>query len=149
MHYRLQPASARVDRPAWAWLGIALELATAVGAIPVGLSMIGDPSGSSLGMSQSWIADSVFGSYLVPGIYLFVMNGLGMVVLAGLSVARHWTAPWLTGVLGTGLVIWIVVQLVAIPSMRSPLQVAFLAIGLVLGVIALAWLRRTDQLRLW
>jgi hypothetical protein len=71
-----------------------------------------------------------------------------MIVLAALSVVRHRYAPWLTGVLGTGLVIWIGVQLIVMPEF-SPLQAMFGAIGLVLSVISVVWLRRTGQLRLW
>jgi hypothetical protein len=61
---------------------------------------------------------------------------------------RHWTAPWLTGVLGTGLVIWIVVQVLVMPEVMW-LQGLFLVVGVVLDVISLAWLRATGQLRLW
>jgi hypothetical protein len=63
-------------------------------------------------------------------------------------VRRHWTAPWLTGVLGVGLIIWILVQLAVMPETMI-LQWIFLATGIALGFVALFWLRRTGQLRLW
>ena len=66
-------------------------------------------------------------------------------MLAGLSVLRHPTAPWLTGVLGTGLLVWILVQLVLMPE-ASPLQAVFGSIGLVLMGISVLWLRATGQL---
>ena len=84
----------------------------------------------------------------MPGLYLFAMNGIGMIVAAGLIAVRHWSASWLTGILGAGLVIWILVQLVIMPEVMW-LQWLFLTVGIALGVIALGWLRRTDQLRLW
>ncbi len=148
MHAHLVPASHRVERPWYAWLGVALELATALTAIPVGWMLMMDPSGAGIGLPSSWIEASPFGSYLVPGLYLFAMNGIGMLVVAGLTVMRHWSAPWLTGALGVGLIVWILVQLAIMPETMW-LQWTFLAVGTALGFVALFWLRRTDQLRLW
>lgn len=138
----------RVERPWYVWPAIGLELVTAAGAIPVGLLLIGDPSGAAMQLPQAWVDDTVFGSYLVPGLYLFAMNGLGMVAVAGLSLYQHWIAPWLTGFLGIGLIIWILVQLVVMPETMW-LQWLFLAAGISLGFVALFWLRRSGQLKLW
>ena len=139
------PADRRVERPGYVWLAVALELFTAVGAIPVGIMLLSDTSGAAVGFPAGWIEATPFGSYLLPGIYLFLMNGIGMLVLVGLTVSRHRYAPWLTGVLGVGLAIWIAVQLVVMPE-TSFLQATFGAIGIVLSVISVAWLRRTGQL---
>lgn len=144
MHLRVPR---RVERPRYAWVAIALEVFTAIGAIPVGLVFLSDPSGGAMGLPQGWIEATPFGSYAIPGAYLFAMNGIGMLVVAGASVMRHWSAPWLTGVLGTGLVIWILVQVLVMPEPMW-LQGVFLAVGLVLDAISLAWLQRTGQLRL-
>jgi hypothetical protein len=146
LHTQLRPASASIDRPWYAWLAVVLELFTALGAIPVGIMLITDPTGAGVGFPAGWIEATPFGSYLVPGIYLLAMNGIGMVVLAALTVLRHPFAPWLTGVLGTGLATWIGVQLVVMPEV-SFLQLIFGVIGLALMAISVAWLRRTGQLR--
>jgi hypothetical protein len=143
----LRPAAEPLPRPTYVWIAVVLELFTALGAIPVGLSLVRDPSGAAIGLPHDWIEASPFGSYLVPGLYLLVMNGVGMLVVAGLSIARHPTAPWLTGILATGLLIWILVQLVVMPEV-SPLQAVFGSVGVVLMGIATLWLRRTGQLRL-
>jgi hypothetical protein len=137
-----------VERPWYAWLALFLQLATALTAVPVGLSLMLDPSGAGIQLPTEWIQESVFGSYFVPGMYLFAMNGLGMILAASLIWLRHWSAPWLTGILGAGLIIWILVQLVVMPEVMW-LQWAFLAVGIVLGFSALFWLRRTGQLKLW
>jgi hypothetical protein len=137
-----------VERPGFVWIGVALQLLTAVTAVPVGWSLMTDPSGAGIGLPNEWIANSVFGSYFVPGLYLFAMNGFGMVVAALLAVRRHWSAPWMMGVLGVGLVVWILVQLAIMPE-TSALQWVFLVTGIALGFVALFWLRRTGQLRLW
>ncbi len=137
-----------IERPWYALLAIPLQLVTALGALPVGWSLVTDPSGAGMAMPSDWISGSIFGTYFVPGIYLLLMNGLGMLVAAGLILWRHWFAPWWTGILGAGLVIWILVQLVLLPE-TSWLQWFFLFSGVALGFVALFWLRRTGQLKLW
>jgi hypothetical protein len=52
------------------------------------------------------------------------------------------------GALGVGLIVWIVVQVLVMPEVFW-LQGVFGAIGVALGFIALFWLRRTGQLRVW
>lgn len=146
MHAQLIPAGSRVERPRYILLAMLLELFTAAGAIPVGIMLVTDPTGAGVGFPPGWIEGTPFGSYLVPGLYLLVMNGLAMVALVGLSLVRHWSAPWLTLVLGTGLVIWIAVQLVVMPEV-SVLQAVFGIIGLALAAAGTAWLLQTGQLR--
>ena len=148
MQLQIVPAGRRVERPRYAWLALAAAVFTGVLAIPVGLMFIADPTGASMQLPPGWIEDTVFGSYLVPGLYLLLVNGVGMLVLAGLILARHWTAPWLTAILGVGLVIWILVQVAIMPETMI-LQPIFLVTGLLMGFVALFWLRRTGQLRLW
>jgi hypothetical protein len=143
----LGPAATPLVRPRFVWVAVVLELFTAVGAIPVGLSLVRDPTGAGVGLPTAWIEASPFHSYLVPGLYLLLANGVGMLLLAALSVARHPVAPWLTGILGTGLVVWIAVQAIVLPEL-SPLQLVFGLIGVALAGIGAAWLRTTGQLRL-
>jgi hypothetical protein len=147
MIVHLAPAT-RVARPPYVWLAVILEVITGILAIPVGLSFATDPTGSGMGVPTAWIEGTPFGSYFVPGLYLLLVNGVGMLLVAALSVVRHWSAPWLTGVLGVGMVIWIVVQILLLPATMI-LTWVFLAIGLTVGVVALFWLRATGQLRLW
>lgn len=90
----------RLDRPPYAWLAVAVGPFTAVLALPVGRSLIIDPTGAAVGMPLKWIEGSVFGTYLVPGIFLLGMNGVAMVVLAVFALAGQRLAPWLTGALG-------------------------------------------------
>jgi len=142
------PDATRVERPAFVWIAIVLEVFTALGAIPVGLMFLADPTGQLVQVPRGWIEATVFGSYVVPGLYLLLVNGLGMLALAFLSVRRHPVAPWLTGTLGVGLIIWILVEILLLPETMF-LTWIFLATGVALGFVALFWLRRTGQLRLW
>lgn len=141
MHAIRHLPSTTIERPRWALIAVPLEVVTAIGAIPVGIAFLTDPTGGSMGLPRGWIEATVFGSYLVPGLYLLAMNGVGMLVAAGLTLARHWTAPWLTAILGAGLVIWILVQVAVMPE-TSALQAVFGSIGVALTAIGVAWLRR-------
>ena len=137
---QLQPFD-RIERPRYAWIAAGLEVFTAVGAIPVGLLFLSDPTGASVGLTHGWIERTPFGSYIVPGLYLVAVNGLAMLVAAWLIVRRRAAAPWLTGMLGIGLVIWILVQVAVLPELSS-LQAVFAAVGLALIAVSIAWLRR-------
>ena len=148
MHVELAPRLTRIARPPYVWVAVILEVLTGIMAVPVGLSFLQDPTGRGLGIPQGWIEATPFGSYVIPGIYLLAVNGAAMFVLAALTVRRHWIAPWLTGTLGVGLIIWIAVEIITLPETMF-LTWVFLAIGLALGFIALFWLRRTGQMRLW
>ena len=148
MHVEITPRSHHVERPAWVWVAVVLELLTGILAVPVGWAFIQDPTGRAIGVPQGWIESTVFGSYFIPGLYLLAMNGFAMVALAVLTVRRHWIAPWLTGALGVGLIIWIAVEIVTLPE-TMVLTWVFLVIGFALGFTALFWLRRTGQMRLW
>ena len=148
MQIEIAPRSREIERPFYVWIAVILEMLTGFLAIPVGWSFLQDPSGSSLGIPQGWIESTVFGSYVIPGIYLLLVNGCAMFAAALLTVRRHWIAPWLTGALGVGLIIWILVQIVTLPQTMI-LTWVFLANGFALGLIALSWLRKTGQLRLW
>ena len=140
--------AARVTRPPYVWLAVVIEVVTALLAIPVGLAFITDPSGRAMQLPQGWIEATPFGTYLIPGLYLVAVNGLAMLVAAALAIVRHPLAPWLTGALGAGMIIWIGVQIAVMPETMF-LTWVFLAVGFVLGFVALFWLRHTGQLRLW
>ena len=137
-----------IPRPRYVWLAVVIELLTAITAIPVGWMLMSDPSGGGIQLPPEWIEATPFGSYLIPGMYLFTMNGFGMLLAAVLTQIRHWSAPWLTGFLAVGLIVWILVQLAVMPEIMW-LQPLFLGAGVVLGFIALFWLRATGQMRLW
>ena len=148
MQIEIAPHPQQIERPPYVWIAVALEILTGIVAVPVGWSFLQDPTGQTLGLPQGWIESTVFGTYFVPGLYLLAVNGVAMLALAVLSIRRHWIAPWLTGALGVGMIIWIAVEVVTLPETMI-LTWLFLAVGFALGFVALFWLRRTGQLRLW
>jgi len=108
----------------------ALEAFTALGAIPVGISMLSDTTGSGMGMSPELLANSPLNSFLLPGLFLLVVNGFANLGAAILSFARHRLAGHAGLILGVALILWIVIQVWWI-SLSSILQPLFFIIGII------------------
>jgi hypothetical protein len=127
------------------WLKILaaiLLLLNAAGAFYGGLNFMLHPDGSSLRITVEWLRYSPFDNYLIPGIILFVVNGLGsLVALAALLIRmRHYESfVVVEGILLSG---WIVVQVLMLRSVQS-LHVMYFMFGAVIFACGVALLRQT------
>ena len=90
-------------------LGVVQAL-VGVGAVAGGLALVLDPSGESLGTPIELLEKTPFATFLVPGIVLFIVNGLGSLAGAIASFARQRHAGEMAVALGAFLVAWIAVQ---------------------------------------
>lgn len=90
-------------------LGV-LQVFIGIGAVAGGLGLALDPRGESLGIPLALLDETPFATYLIPGIVLFAVNGLGSLAGALASFARHRYAGKAGMALGTFLVVWIAVQ---------------------------------------
>ncbi|MCD4734321.1 hypothetical protein K8R78_08820 [bacterium] len=90
-------------------LGI-LQIFIGIGAVPAGLMMLLDPSGSSLGMPLSMLANTPFPNFLIPGIFLLMVNGIGSILGGLASFRRYRHADKIAVGLGVFLILWIVAQ---------------------------------------
>jgi len=90
-------------------LGV-LQVFIGVGAVAGGLALVLGPSGESLGTPIELLEKTPFATFLVPGIVLFIVNGLGSLAGAVASVARQRYAGEIAVALGAFLVAWIAVQ---------------------------------------
>ena len=115
-------------------------LFTGIGALAGGTPLMLDPSGKALGFSVKWLHGSPFANYLIPGIVLFVVIGLGTLVAAFIL----WKKPeisWLTTMAAGGaLIIWILVQ-VSILGYLSILQPIFFIIGVLEFVLGFSYIK--------
>jgi hypothetical protein len=119
-------------------LGI-LQLIIGLGAVGGGLVLILDPSGSNLGIPVELLKSTPFSTYLVPGIVLLVVNGLGSLVGAAASFIRHRFAGETAMALGVFLVVWILLQVYWFTGFHW-LHALYLGLGLLESV--LGWLLR-------
>lgn len=109
-------------------LGI-LEMIVALGAIPAGISMIFTPDGSGIGLDLAWLERSPFETFLVPGIFLLVFNGVLQLIGAWLTFRRVAVAGIFGVAVGLVLIFWLLAQIYYL-ELTHFLQVVFFVIGL-------------------
>jgi len=118
----------------------ALALFVGVGGMFGGVQMLGDPV-HPMGLSPQMIANSPYDSYTQPGLLLLLLLGFIPALVAVGLLVRSRGAGAGAGVLGGGLVAWIVVQW-ALLADRLWLQPVIFAIGAVMVAVALLAYRR-------
>jgi len=140
----------QATRPWTIWIVTLLLAFLALMAIPVGWMMMRAPHADLLGMPVAWIARTPFRSFLVPGIFLFGLLGLGSLCASyGLLARPGWVWPqrmnpfrtlrwewaFATG-LGVAFMIWITVQVLSL-RMYFWLQPVVFVAGLAIVLIML------------
>lgn len=115
---------------------VALSLVAGLPALFCGASLVLRPDGSGIGLPLSLLQRSPFHDFLVPGILLFGVIGVGSTWSALLHFARSNLAGPVSFVSGAALVVWIVVEMIMLCSMH-PLQVAYLILGVWIAVESL------------
>lgn len=150
------PMRAPNKKPATLWLLFFLACFEVLSAVPYGLALFLDPTGTWVGMSTEMLAGSSFPDFRIPGFILLTVLGLGAL---GLALAlhrqpacswaaklnpckrRHWT--WSASIIyGLALMIWIATQ-VGMIGFNSWLQPFHFALGLAFIILALTPSLRT------
>jgi hypothetical protein len=130
-----------VPRPA---LGVAGKISIAgliflgIGALAGGIALVMRPDGSAMGFDTAILAGSPFADFLVPGLILGGLFGVGSLVVAAMGLRHQPLAPFLAFAIGLAQMIWIVVQLGIIREV-SFLHPLMFATGLVIAVAAVPW----------
>lgn len=112
-----------------------LHFIVGIGALAGGSACLVNPI-SPLGASSEMLAGSPFSTFLIPGLFLFFLFGVGNFAAGILSLKRITWYGYLGLILGGGMVIWIVVQVIIIKSIVF-LHVLFFIIGLIQASIGL------------
>jgi hypothetical protein len=143
------------SRPLLVWALVVPMAFLSIGGFFGGLSFIADRTGRALGADASWLERTPVGDFLLPGLFLFGIFGVGVAVLIGGLITRrpdrnlwshHWS--WL-GTIGMGavLVSWIGYELLVFDD-RMILQPILIAVGLaVIGIPLLPSMRRSYAAR--
>ncbi len=95
-------------------LAITLTLFTGLNALIAGFLFIIDPSGDKLGLSVAYLQSSPFTSYLIPGLTLFTVIGIGNLITTIYLLRKKPIASRLlkwNGLLLTG---WILIQMIMV-----------------------------------
>ena len=140
-----QPLAARsapvIPRPELHVAGkvaVAALILLGLGALAGGLALVLRPDGSVMHFDVALLAGSPFTDFLVPGLILGGLFGIGSLVVAAMGLAHARLAPFLAFGIGCGQMIWIVVEL-AIINELSFLHPMFFGLGLLIAVAAVPW----------
>jgi len=129
----------------FATTALSLEVLLSVGALAGGAALVLGPRGEILPLPVSALAGSPFDSYLLPGVVLFAVLGVGPLVAAYLARRRHPLAPTAALAVGLALLVWLAVEIAVIGfSMTPPLQPVYLLLGAAITLVGLAWVRRAQ-----
>lgn len=120
------------------WVAIVFLALLGIGAVAGGIALVVRPDGSVMGFDLAILAGSPFRDFLVPGLILGGLFGIGSLVVAVLGIRRWHVAPFLAFAIGVGQMIWIPVQLGIIKDL-SFLHPTCYTIGLVIAVASYFW----------
>jgi hypothetical protein len=109
-----------------------------LGALGGGAALVAAPDGSIMQMPLSMLEGSPFKDYLIPGLILGGLFGVGSLVVAAMGLRKRRIAPFLAFAIGCGQMIWIVVELAIIKDI-SVLHPLFFAVGLAIAAVAVPW----------
>lgn len=107
-----------------------------IGALFGGIMALIDPSGKLFGMSTDLLKKGLFDSFLIPGLFLFLVIGLGHMLSFWLVKKRVKFHPYISGTMGCILMAWIVIQCYILGAINI-LHVIYFIIGVIEGIISL------------
>ncbi len=142
--------AATPGRPWPLWLLMALLLFQGISATPSGLLLVLDPTGGLMHMPLAMLKSSPFPSFLIPGLILSIVLGLGaFAVLACVFILPDWSwaqrlnpargQHWAwsaSAAFGLALMIWITVQVLMI-GLGAFIQVLYFGVGLAIVLLTL------------
>lgn len=120
-----------------------IHLFVGLGALGGGLVAIVDPY-KPLGIPVELLEGSPFSNYLVPGLILFVIIGMGHIFSALTVIKKSKWQGYISSVFSWALMIWIVVQCIIINTVEF-LHILYFLIGLLGAVLAMRILFEQGQ----
>ena len=115
----------------------ALQMFIGLGGAAGGFGLVTDPSGTNLGFHVDLLSKSPFSDYLIPGLILLVVIGLGSLAGGVLSMLRYRYTGEIAAVSGAFLMIWITAQVcwIGLIVWLQPLFFCLGAVELALGLL--------------
>jgi hypothetical protein len=128
-------------KPSARQFALMLLLFNGIAACFGGWMLMRSPDGSALNMTVDLLIHSPFADYLVPGIILFIFNGLLSLAMAWLTVLKIKHFEKLIMMQGAILTGWICMQMIMLQTINY-LHILFGSIGLLLIALGLILYRR-------
>lgn len=111
-----------------------LHFFVGIGGMAGGFAAITNPD-NPLGAPVEILKNSPFDDFLIPGILLFIVVGVGNVISALTLRANYRFQGYMSSVFSWGLVIWIIVQCIMLRAIAF-LHILFFTIGLFMGILS-------------
>jgi hypothetical protein len=124
------------------FIAAALLLFNGIGAIYGGGNLILHPDGSSIQLTMDWLEHTPFKDYLIPGIVLFIANGIFSFIALAAMLLKVNNYAWLVMAEGAILTGWIVIQMLMIQTVYF-LHYVMGGTGLALIVVGYLLLKNT------
>ncbi len=114
-----------------------LQVFIGLGGVSGGWGLISEPNGANLGFPLELLDNTPFTNYLIPGIVLLAINGVGSLAGGILSFKRHSYASNMAIALGAFLMGWITAQVwwIGYSHWLQPLFFGFGLVELALGLL--------------
>lgn len=112
---------------------VALQAFIGVGALFGGYGLLADAEG--LGMEEEWLDGSPFPDYRIPGLFLLLVIGGGMLASAVLALLGSPYARLAALAMGATLALWLVVETVIVGFQAWEQYVLLVACGVVALVL--------------
>lgn len=106
-----------------------LQLFIGVGGVAGGLILSLFPDGSGMGMTTAALVNTPFANFLIPGLVLLAVNGLGNLIGGAATLRRYRYAGEMALALGLFLMLWIIIQ-VGMIGLNHWLQPLYFILGL-------------------
>lgn len=119
------------------YIAMLLLLFNGISAVFGGYVLIDDPTGGGMQMPVELMKTGPFKDYLIPGIYLFSVLGVGSLVVLFMVIFHtryHAQAVLLEGL---ATIAWIVTQMIVVQDIVM-LQIVYLSVGAVLVLCSLS-----------
>ena len=113
---------------------VVLLIIIALNALAAGYSFMVEPSGEDLGITTDLLRYSPFENYRIPGLLLFIANGLLSLATTFIVLSKHKLYPYAIIFQGSVLFGWIIIQLSLLQFMHL-LHVICGIIGLILIIM--------------
>jgi len=125
-------------------IAIILLLFNAISALFGGWSLMSDPSGETMDIPLRFLEHAPFENFRVPGVILFITNGVFSLLFAVMVLLKFMNYSWLVIFQGFILIGWLIIQIIMIRDFYGPLHVLYFSVGILL--ISTGWiLARLDQ----
>lgn len=108
-----------------------IHILVGIGALFGGMAGILSPDGSAVGISASEaLKNGPFNDFLIPGIFLFVVIGLGNISASVTAKYKNKYQAYISGCLGIILCMWIIIQCYMLYTINV-LHIIFFLIGVI------------------